>query len=228
MRSRMKPVLALAVALASIVVVAEPASATTYPVTADLEYGRRTIVTNGFGTLVADTPGNPVPGCPGARTLTAEFDDVADEVRDLTISIKDPFITPLFGTYHQLETTSLDRTDGTWDPSTGEWSGAREMFSFQIRSFDRNGCVEGAVECEGSVTMELSGTTLFQHAGGPVEGPIPGPTGPVWVQAASDGTFTLGTCSLPLWFIILDSSTMTLGANPTVPAHAGDPGAEFR
>lgn len=228
MRSKvMRVVLVLGVAIAGMVMGVEPASATTYSVAADLEFGRRDLVTS-LGTFNRDTPGTGVPGCPETKTLAADFDDVTNEVRNFTLGVKEPFVLPIFGGNYQLEAAGVERADGTWDPSSGAFAGATERFNLQIQNFNPTGCVKGAVICQASLEMQFSGTTRHQHAGGPVEGPIPGATGPVWVRGTTTQAIALtGPCSAPFSFL-LPGATLRIDENPTDPAHGTDPGAEYR
>ncbi len=223
MRPILRTLLAFGISASVLMAGSSPASAATYPVAADLEFGRRDIQTVFFGTINVDTPDSGVGECEGSRTLTGEFDDVTNEVRDLTITIKDPVTLPVFGGTYQLEATGSNRTDGTWNPSTGEFSGAREEFTFQIQAFNETGCVKGDVLCEGNLDIEFSGTTLFG-----TEGPTPGTTGPVWLQATTERRIAVDEgCESP-WSFLLPDADLRLEANPNPGGNPGAPGAEYR
>ncbi len=176
-----------------------------------------------FGTFNYDFPGAGTEECPASGEIDAEFSDRDNSVEIERLQIKLPSFIPIFG-FHQLEVDDAPatRTRGTWNPVTGVWSGAREDLRFEIREVDEETCIKGELVCEGELGMEFSGTTLFG-----MEGPIPGATGPVWVDAVTDVRMVTTVCG-GAWEFLLPDADLRIDANPTDPVHGSDPGAEFR
>lgn len=239
---RMHVLLVLVLSASWLRVGATPSSAAEERVSVALEFGRTTLATVMFGSLVVDAPNSHGQDCPrgGGSHISSIFED--DEISMMNVDIRMPLVLPVFGGSYWLTTTGSSwsprppGTVGTWDPTTGVFSGVSMEVDFIVEPAGSNGCVEEEEEdlgmCRGTFFMDLSGTTRHQHPGGPAEGPTPWPeeSDAAWINGATTRPFEM----LPddpcpdSYSLLLPHATLNLGVNPSDPAHGDDPGAEFR
>lgn len=236
--NRLRVLVVLALVAAWVWPLSPPAGAEQQPLSVAMEFGRTTLATALFGPTVVHSPisGRPDCGLSDDIYVSSRFD--GEEIVTLNADIAFPLTLPIFGLRYQLTATGSSLiprppgTVGTWDPTTGDFSGVNLQASSVVREVGSDGCAVGEGMCRGFLVLALSGTTRHQHPGGPMEGPIPWPEerDAAWINMTTTDPIRLvpqDPCPTPL-SLLLPLARLELGANPSDPAHGDDPGAEFR
>lgn len=218
MKIRTKNLLLPLVATAAAVgLIAPPASATPSPY--DVGAERMEIKVNTTPFL---TPGSGTPSCAGSTRIVGDIDVPAPPATtgpitgSLNIKSADfdaPFTTGRF----QLEASGT-ATPGTYNASAGTFSGLNfPTITFTIKKINTTTCVPGAIVCQGTATLSVSG------------GLMPGSTVPlssgeqVYVNGSGSITST-SSCGFPWGLVVSSGAPLTVGKNP---AYSTDPGAVF-
>ena len=213
-------------ALACLVAMASPASATTHTYNVGMESGRISV-----GTINFDTPGSGATGCPASTGtgITGTINDVTNVITGtLTITSLFALPWPFTGNYALIATGS---GTGTWNNATGTFSSLTiNPVAYTIRNVVVTGTGTTTV-CTVGTTVVCSGTASLHASGGLYNGAtLPLSTSEKIYVNATGTILTRNTpCNFPFSAIITVGTSLTLADNPNddVAPAGTDPGAIF-
>lgn len=214
---RTRVLLALGAAILSVLTMAAPAPASdVHDVHGEMHRGRID-VDGGAGIINFDTPGSAVGDCEGSTEIRANFDYKTRSVDITGISIKAPFVLPIFGGNYQLEATGVTRSGrATWDHDGNHtWGPIDERLDFVIQDFNEETCEKDVGQvCDGTVEMRFNGEVRNARDAYP----------DIYVRGETIESVDLREPCSFLWEFILGGATVRLEQVPG----SGDPDAWFR